>query len=234
MTEQGGATRTLTSVSFDAAGARPRQVPALTILAHPRSSRVGAVARLFGVASGRTAELQRLEPLFVQPGSVEGTPLAAPWVSRSPILLEPDAKGGLWLDPTRTKTEVRIGGIPLPGRHAVPEAALDRGVVLVVARRIALLLHRLPARPATTASALGLIGASPAIEEVRRGVAQVAPIDFPVLLDQDGDTINRWPVRGLPTTFVIDPDGRIVYQAIGGRAWDDPELLDRVRALARK
>jgi len=60
------------------------------------------------------------------------------------------------------------------------------------------------------------------------------PIDFPVLLDQDGDTINRWPVRGLPTTFVIDPDGRIVYQAIGGRAWDDPKLLDMVRALSRR
>ncbi len=57
------------------------------------------------------------------------------------------------------------------------------------------------------------------------------PIDFPVLLDQDGVTIRRWPVRGLPTTFVIDPDGRIVYQAIGGRAWDDPKLLDMVRAL---
>ncbi len=59
------------------------------------------------------------------------------------------------------------------------------------------------------------------------------PIDFPVLLDQDGQTINRWPVRGLPTTFVIDPDGRIVYQAIGGRAWDDPKLLEMVRGLRK-
>ena len=60
------------------------------------------------------------------------------------------------------------------------------------------------------------------------------PIEFPVLLDQDGEIINRWPVRGLPTTFVIDPDGRLVYQAIGGREWDDPELLDLVRALVRR
>lgn len=60
------------------------------------------------------------------------------------------------------------------------------------------------------------------------------PIEFPVLLDQDGEIINRWPVRGLPTTFVIDPAGRLVYQAIGGREWDDPELLDLVRALVRR
>lgn len=57
------------------------------------------------------------------------------------------------------------------------------------------------------------------------------PVDFPILLDQDSSTVNRWPVRGLPTTFVIDPQGRLVYQAIGGRAWDDPKLLDRIRTL---
>jgi peroxiredoxin len=57
------------------------------------------------------------------------------------------------------------------------------------------------------------------------------PIDFPVLLDMDGETIKRWPVKGLPTTFVIDPRGRIVYQAVGGREWDDKKLLDKVREL---
>lgn len=57
------------------------------------------------------------------------------------------------------------------------------------------------------------------------------PVEFPLLLDQDSATIQSWPVRGLPTTYVVDPQGRLVYRAIGGRAWDDPALLDRVRAL---
>ncbi len=57
------------------------------------------------------------------------------------------------------------------------------------------------------------------------------PIDFPVLLDQEGEVIARWPVKGLPTTFVVDPEGRIVYRAIGGRDWDDDKLLDIVRRL---
>ncbi len=60
------------------------------------------------------------------------------------------------------------------------------------------------------------------------------PIDFTVLLDASGDIINRWPVKGLPTTYVIDPEGRVVYQAIGGREWDDEGLLDKVRALRVK
>ena len=57
------------------------------------------------------------------------------------------------------------------------------------------------------------------------------PVDFPLLLDLDSTVINQWPVMGLPTSFVVDTKGRIAYRAIGGREWDDPELLALVRAL---
>jgi peroxiredoxin len=59
------------------------------------------------------------------------------------------------------------------------------------------------------------------------------PIDFTVLLDESGTGINQWPVKGLPTTFVIDPQGRIIYQAVGSREWDDDALLDKVRELRK-
>ncbi len=57
------------------------------------------------------------------------------------------------------------------------------------------------------------------------------PVEFPLLLDLDSKTIQRWPVKGLPTTFVVDPDGRLAYRAIGGRAWDAPEIVSLIRAL---
>ena len=57
------------------------------------------------------------------------------------------------------------------------------------------------------------------------------PIDFTVLLDSSGEISANWPVVGLPTTFVLDNQGRLVYQAIGGREWDEDSLLDKVRAL---
>ncbi len=57
------------------------------------------------------------------------------------------------------------------------------------------------------------------------------PIDFTVLLDETGDMIKTWPVRGLPTTFVLDSEGRLAYQAIGGREWDSDSLLEKVRML---
>ena len=57
------------------------------------------------------------------------------------------------------------------------------------------------------------------------------PVDFPLPMDRDSAVIAQWPVRGLPTTFVVDPAGRIVYQAIGSREWDDPALMAQIRAL---
>ena len=57
------------------------------------------------------------------------------------------------------------------------------------------------------------------------------PVEFPLLLDLDSRVIQEWPVRGLPTTFVIDPQGRIAYRAIGTRDWEDPALLDSLRKL---
>ena len=57
------------------------------------------------------------------------------------------------------------------------------------------------------------------------------PTDFPILMDLTGEVIEQWPVKGLPTTYVVAPDGTIAYRAIGSREWDDAELLDKVRAL---
>jgi peroxiredoxin len=60
------------------------------------------------------------------------------------------------------------------------------------------------------------------------------PADFPLLLDRDGAVIAEWPVRGLPTTYVVAPDGTIAYRAIGGREWDDPAFLEQIRSLQRQ
>ena len=57
------------------------------------------------------------------------------------------------------------------------------------------------------------------------------PVDFPLLMDLDASVTGAWPVRGMPTTFVVDPEGRIAYRAIGAREWDEPEILEALRAL---
>lgn len=57
------------------------------------------------------------------------------------------------------------------------------------------------------------------------------PVEFPLLMDKTSSVSREWRVRGLPSTYVIDPQGRIIYRAIGGREWDAPELLEQIRAL---
>jgi len=58
-------------------------------------------------------------------------------------------------------------------------------------------------------------------------------MEFPLPMDLDSKVTQRWPMNGLPTTFVVDPEGRLVYRAQGEREWDDPALLDLVRALKK-
>ena len=59
------------------------------------------------------------------------------------------------------------------------------------------------------------------------------PADYPLLLDREGTVIKEWPVLGLPTTFVIDREGRIAYRAVGGRDWEDPLVVEPLMTLAK-
>jgi peroxiredoxin len=58
------------------------------------------------------------------------------------------------------------------------------------------------------------------------------PVEFPLLMDNAGQTVKRYPVTGLPTTYIIDPRGKVSHRAIGSREWDHPSILDELRALA--
>lgn len=59
------------------------------------------------------------------------------------------------------------------------------------------------------------------------------PVEFPLLFDEKAAVIEAYPVTGLPTTYIIDPAGRITHRAVGSREWDDAGLLAELRALRR-
>ena len=60
------------------------------------------------------------------------------------------------------------------------------------------------------------------------------PIKLKILRDEGAGQLENWNMTGLPTTFILDPEGRVVYQAMGERAWDSDEILDKVRVLRIK
>lgn len=55
--------------------------------------------------------------------------------------------------------------------------------------------------------------------------------NFPILLDQDSKVLRAWPVKGLPTSFMLDRQGRITYRAVGGREFDDPGMVALIEGL---
>ncbi len=59
-------------------------------------------------------------------------------------------------------------------------------------------------------------------------------LTFPILLDTRSRTMQAWKVAGLPTTFLVDKQGRIVAKAIGGREFDHPAIAQAIRALINK
>ena len=57
------------------------------------------------------------------------------------------------------------------------------------------------------------------------------PLAFPVLLDLEGVAFAAWPVRGLPTTFVVGRGGRIRLIAEGARDFDAPAARVEIERL---
>ena len=59
-------------------------------------------------------------------------------------------------------------------------------------------------------------------------------VEFPVLIDKDGAFAKQWNVISYPSTFIIGPDGKIKYGVNSAILWDDPDLIDRIKALLDK
>lgn len=56
-------------------------------------------------------------------------------------------------------------------------------------------------------------------------------VEFPVLLDQDGQFARKWNVITYPSTFVIDKNGTIKYGVNAAIDWDSPEFIAKIKSL---
>lgn len=62
------------------------------------------------------------------------------------------------------------------------------------------------------------------------GQLEVYPT-FPMLFDPTSSIADAFGVKALPSSFILDRQGRAVYGAQGGRAFDHPEIEKAIRAL---
>ena len=141
-------------------------VPGLTVLAHPDVGRAGERVLLAGLPAGREEVLSRREPQFSAPGSGVLRPLADPFLSRRPLRLTPGSEpGSIVLDVREAGTALVADGAPVEGERVFSAAEVERGVVLLLAHRIVLLLSRLDPLGQAGLPQFGLIGVDRASQE---------------------------------------------------------------------
>jgi thiol-disulfide isomerase/thioredoxin len=60
---------------------------------------------------------------------------------------------------------------------------------------------------------------------------KLVKVDFPMLLDRDGQASEDWQVVVYPSSFLMDASGEIRYQATGMLEWDSPEVVRVIEAM---
>lgn len=164
-------------------------VPGLTILGHADPGRIGERCALRTLlSSSQPIALSRAEPDFTQPHDEVETPLADPYLSRGPLYLASTRGGGVEVRCDETRTTVVANGTPLTGIGEFSAEELARGIVLLLADRVTLLLHLLDPLPEPDLPHFGLVGESAPMVHLRQEIQQVADLDVPVLLQGDTGT----------------------------------------------
>ena len=78
--------------------------------------------------------------------------------------------------------------------------------------------------------AMAIVNTAESEDTVFTFLGALAP-DLVPLMDRDGLVTEAWQPRGLPSTYLVDPDGAIRFQVLGGQPWDDDVYRSFLNAL---
>lgn len=70
-------------------------------------------------------------------------------------------------------------------------------------------------------------------KQVRAFISEFS-LSFPALLDLNGDISSLYGIVGLPTTYIIDREGKIIGKAVGPRDWSSQESKQLFQSLLKK
>jgi len=66
-----------------------------------------------------------------------------------------------------------------------------------------------------------------------RKFIKLTNFELPVLLDTASETFDRWGVKTLPTSFLIDKDGKTRYRIRGNPGWETGETLSIIEDMLK-
>ncbi len=55
--------------------------------------------------------------------------------------------------------------------------------------------------------------------------------DLPVYLDDMGHAFTELKIQGMPSSFLLDAEGKLIETIIGSREWDHPDNIKALQAL---
>jgi cytochrome c-type biogenesis protein len=54
---------------------------------------------------------------------------------------------------------------------------------------------------------------------------------FPILLDESGEVTKNYGVRGTPTIYLLDREGKLIGGAVGDREWNSDKAREIIKLL---
>jgi len=57
---------------------------------------------------------------------------------------------------------------------------------------------------------------------------------FQIVFDTEALLMDQWKVQGLPTTFIVNMKGDVVYKAVGGREFNHPTIKQKILELTKQ
>ena len=81
----------------------------------------------------------------------------------------------------------------------------------------------------------GLVIAAVSVDEGSRGrietFSKLLDLSFPILLDPESKVSDLYKVSNMPTSFLIDRNGKIISRIVGTEEWTSPEAIQLVEKL---
>ena len=81
----------------------------------------------------------------------------------------------------------------------------------------------------------GLVVAAVSVDEGSRGrietFSKLFDLSFPILLDPESKVSDLYKVSNMPTSFLIDRNGKIISRIVGTEEWASPEAIQLVEKL---
>jgi len=81
----------------------------------------------------------------------------------------------------------------------------------------------------------GLVVLAVSVDEGSRGrietFSKLLDLSFPVLLDPESKVSDLYKVSNMPTSFLIDRNGKIISRIVGTEEWFSPEAVQLVEGL---